>query len=391
MKSRAKRASLSRSLLLGALGVVAALPGCGVATENLGTSEAANTAGKDAWGPALSLRDDTPTWDGRPGAGWYVTPIHASLLPDGRVLLTGWGRAQPDRCAFPEGSRAHGTSFVLDPADLATRAGPGTVSITPLDEVAEQTPGWTKDVLYCAGHVPTSGGVLYTGGARYQDLGVRGHEAEVGLSSARVFDYASGQFRRLGGKMSGGPQAEPIKSRPQFGPQDKRGWRWYPTNTRLPDGTVLVSGGFSSLESANNSVEIFDPATETYTRIGDRNTFREFCTVHRGTTQDKGVTCIGNDNWIMAYVHIAHDCVLANDVICSNNTTLAGHVQVGDHVICSGFSAIHQYCRLGAHSFLGGFAGITRDVPPYVMVAGQPTAPHGINTEGLKRSGFSTE
>lgn len=264
MKSRATRASLSRSFLLGALGVVAALPGCGVATENLGTSEAANTAGKDAWGPALSLRDDTPTWDGRPGAGWYVTPIHASLLPDGRVLLTGWGRAQPDRCAFPEGSRAHGTSFVLDPADLATRAGPGTVSITPLDEVAEQTPGWTKDVLYCAGHVPTSGGVLYTGGARYQDLGVRGHEAEVGLSSARVFDYASGQFRRLGGKMSGGPQAEPIKSRPQFGPQDKRGWRWYPTNTRLPDGTVLVSGGFSSLESANNSVEIFDPATETF-------------------------------------------------------------------------------------------------------------------------------
>ena len=130
---------------------------------------------------------------------------------------------------------------------------------------------------------------------------------------------------------------------------------------------------------------------ETRLEIGDRNTFREFCTVHRGTTQDKGVTCIGNDNWIRAYVHIAHDCVLANDVICSNNTTLAGHVQVGDHVICSGFSAIHQYCRLGAHSFLGGFAGITRDVPPYVMVAGQPTAPHGINTEGLKRRGFSTE
>lgn len=126
----------------------------------------------------------------------------------------------------------------------------------------------------------------------------------------------------------------------------------------------------------------------THLVIGDRNTFREFCTVHRGTTQDKGVTCIGNDNWIMAYVHIAHDCVMGNDVICSNNTTLAGHVQVGDHVICSGFAAIHQFCRLGAHSFLGGFAAITRDVPPYVMVAGQPTAPHGINTEGLKRRGF---
>ena len=130
---------------------------------------------------------------------------------------------------------------------------------------------------------------------------------------------------------------------------------------------------------------------ETRLEIGDRNTFREFCTVHRGTVQDKGVTRIGNDNWIMAYVHIPHYCVMGNDVICSNNTTLAGHVQVGDHVICSGFSAIHQYCRLGAHSFLGGFAGITRDVPPYVMVAGQPTAPHGINTEGLKRRGFSAE
>lgn len=129
----------------------------------------------------------------------------------------------------------------------------------------------------------------------------------------------------------------------------------------------------------------------TRLEIGDRNTFREFCTVHRGTAQDKGVTCIGNDNWIMAYVHIAHDCVVGSDVICSNNTTLAGHVQVGDHVICSGFSAIHQFCRLGAHSFLGGFAAITRDVPPYVMVGGQPTAPHGINTEGLKRRGFSAD
>ena len=123
--------------------------------------------------------------------------------------------------------------------------------------------------------------------------------------------------------------------------------------------------------------------------IGDRNTFREFCTINRGTAQDQGVTRIGDDNWIMAYVHVAHDCVVGNDVIFSNNTTLAGHVHVGDHVICSGFSAVHQFCRLGAHSFLGGFAAVTRDVPPYVMVAGQPTAPHGINSEGLKRRGFT--
>ncbi|MBN8279551.1 MAG: acyl-ACP--UDP-N-acetylglucosamine O-acyltransferase [Gammaproteobacteria bacterium] len=125
--------------------------------------------------------------------------------------------------------------------------------------------------------------------------------------------------------------------------------------------------------------------------VGDRNTFREFCTVNRGTAQDQGVTRLGNDNWIMAYVHIAHDCVVGNDVIFSNNATLAGHVQVGDHVICSGFSAVHQFCRLGDHCFLGGFAAVTRDVPPYVMVAGQPTAPHGINAEGLKRRGFTPE
>lgn len=129
----------------------------------------------------------------------------------------------------------------------------------------------------------------------------------------------------------------------------------------------------------------------TRLEIGDRNTFREFCTINRGTAQDLGVTRIGDDNWIMAYVHVAHDCVVGSHVIFSNNTTLAGHVHVGDHVICSGFSAVHQFCRIGAHSFLGGFAAITRDVPPYVIVAGQPTAPHGINTEGLKRRGFTAE
>lgn len=129
----------------------------------------------------------------------------------------------------------------------------------------------------------------------------------------------------------------------------------------------------------------------TRLQIGDGNTFREFCTVHRGTIQDEGLTRIGDNNWVMAYVHIAHDCRVGNEVIFSNNATLAGHVQVADYVVCSGFSAVHQFCRLGAHSFLGGFAAVTRDVPPYVMVAGQPLAPHGINGEGLKRRGFTAE
>jgi UDP-N-acetylglucosamine acyltransferase len=129
----------------------------------------------------------------------------------------------------------------------------------------------------------------------------------------------------------------------------------------------------------------------TRLEIGDGNTFREFCTVHRGTSQDEGLTRIGHRNWVMAYVHIAHDCRVGNDVIFSNNATLAGHVHVADHVVCSGFSAVHQFCRLGAHSFLGGFAAVTRDVPPYVMVAGQPLAPHGINSEGLKRRGFTPD
>lgn len=125
--------------------------------------------------------------------------------------------------------------------------------------------------------------------------------------------------------------------------------------------------------------------------IGDRNTIREFCTLSRGTTQDRGETTIGDDNWIMAYVHIAHDCVVGNKTIMANNTTLAGHVHIGDWVICGGFSGVHQFCRVGAHAFLGMYAGINRDVPAYTMVSGQPAIPRGINSEGLKRRDFSAE
>jgi UDP-N-acetylglucosamine acyltransferase len=129
----------------------------------------------------------------------------------------------------------------------------------------------------------------------------------------------------------------------------------------------------------------------TRLEIGDRNTIREYCTINRGTAQDNGITTLGDDNWILAYVHIAHDCRVGSNTIFSNNATLAGHVHVGDWVIFAGFSGAHQFCHVGAHSFLGMYAGANRDVPAYTMVAGQPAAPKGINAEGLKRRGFSAE
>jgi UDP-N-acetylglucosamine acyltransferase len=123
--------------------------------------------------------------------------------------------------------------------------------------------------------------------------------------------------------------------------------------------------------------------------IGDRNTIRECTTINRGTAQDQGLTRIGNDNWIMAYVHIAHDCVIGSNVIFANNATFAGHCHVGDWAIFGGFSGLHQFCRAGAHCFMGMYAAVGRDVPAYVMVGGHPPAPHGINVEGLRRRGFS--
>lgn len=125
--------------------------------------------------------------------------------------------------------------------------------------------------------------------------------------------------------------------------------------------------------------------------IGDRNTIREFCTISRGTIQDTGHTILGDDNWIMAYVHIAHDCVVGNKTIMANNVTLAGHVHVDDWVIFGGFSGAHQFAKIGAHAFLGMYAGVNRDVPAYTMVSGQPAVPRGINSEGLKRRDFSEE
>jgi UDP-N-acetylglucosamine acyltransferase len=129
----------------------------------------------------------------------------------------------------------------------------------------------------------------------------------------------------------------------------------------------------------------------TRLEIGDRNTIREFCTLNCGTAQDIGVTRLGNDNWIMAYVHLAHDCQVGNNTIFANNSQLAGHVQVGDWVILGGFTVVHQFVRIGAHSMTAMGTILLQDVPPYVMASGNPSAPHGINSEGLKRRGFSSK
>ncbi|MDP5007937.1 MAG: acyl-ACP--UDP-N-acetylglucosamine O-acyltransferase, partial [Glaciimonas sp.] len=125
--------------------------------------------------------------------------------------------------------------------------------------------------------------------------------------------------------------------------------------------------------------------------IGDRNTIREFVTLNLGTVQDGGVTSLGNDNWIMAYVHIAHDCHIANNTVLANNATLGGHVYLGDWVFLGGFTTVHQFCHIGAHAMTAFTAAVTQDVPPFVTAAGNRAVPAGINSEGLKRRGFTSE
>ena len=125
--------------------------------------------------------------------------------------------------------------------------------------------------------------------------------------------------------------------------------------------------------------------------IGDRNTIREFCTFNCGTAQDKTVTTIGNDNWIMAYVHIAHDCVLGNNLILANNSSLAGHVEIDDYAILGGFTLVHQFCKIGSHSITAVGSVIFKDVPPFIIAAGYNAKPNGINSEGLKRRDFSSD
>jgi len=125
--------------------------------------------------------------------------------------------------------------------------------------------------------------------------------------------------------------------------------------------------------------------------IGDRNTIREFCTFNTGTAQDAGVTRVGDDNWIMAYVHIAHDCVVGNHTILANNATLAGHVHLGDWVILGGLTGVHQFVKIGAHAMAGFASRVAQDVPPFMMIEGNPLAVRGFNIEGLRRRGFTPE
>lgn len=129
----------------------------------------------------------------------------------------------------------------------------------------------------------------------------------------------------------------------------------------------------------------------TRLEVGDHNVFREFCSVNRGTAGGRGLTKIGDENLFMAYSHVAHDCIVGSNCVMSNCTALAGHVELGDWVILSGYAGIHQFCKVGAHSFLANNAAVTRDVPPYLLVAGTPAEPKGVNSEGLKRRGFSQQ
>ena len=146
---------------------------------------------------------------------------------------------------------------------------------------------------------------------------------------------------------------------------------------------------FSSIGEIPQDKKYNDEPSELI--IGDNNTIREYVTIHRGTQQGQGYTKVGNHNWIMAYVHIAHDCNVGNDTVFANGTTLAGHVTIEDYAILGGFTLVHQFCRVGAHSFCAMGTALNRDLPPYVMASGHYATTHGLNKEGLRRRGFSEE
>lgn len=159
------------------------------------------------------------------------------------------------------------------------------------------------------------------------------------------------------------------------------------SHTELGENNVVFP--FACLGEAPQDKKFSDE--ETYLKIGNNNTIREYVTINRGTVDDRKVTEVGDDNWIMAYVHIAHDCVVGDHTIMANGTTLAGHVHIGDYVILGGFTKIHQFCRVGAHAFTAMDTAMQKDVPPFVMAHGSPAKPRAINFEGLKRRDFSKD
>ena len=152
-------------------------------------------------------------------------------------------------------------------------------------------------------------------------------------------------------------------------------------------GTDNVFFQFASIGDAPQDKKYQGEPTRL--EIGDRNVFRESCTVNRGTTHDEGVTRVGSDNLLMACSHIAHDCQVGSRIVIANYVALGGHVQLGDWVIMGGYSGVHQFCKIGAHAFIANNAAVTRDVPPYIMAVGQPATPHSVNSEGLKRRDFN--
>ncbi len=176
-------------------------------------------------------------------------------------------------------------------------------------------------------------------------------------------------------------------------------------DVRIDSGTVIgphvVIKGPTSIGKHNRIYQFAsvgeDPQDKKYAaeitrlEIGDRNTIREFTSMHRGTQQDQGVTRIGSDNLFMAYTHVAHDCLIGDHVIMANGASLAGHVHLNDHAILGGFTLVHQFTQIGQYSFAAMGSAITQDIPPFVMVGGKPTRPHGINSVGMERNGISSE
>ncbi len=157
--------------------------------------------------------------------------------------------------------------------------------------------------------------------------------------------------------------------------------------TRIGSGNCIHD--HAALGCAPQDMKYRGEPTELH--IGDRNTIFQFCTFSRGTAQDGGVTRVGSDNWVMAYVHVAHDVQVGSHTILANNATLAGHVHVGDWVIIGGLTGVHQFCQIGAHAMTGFQSHVSQDVPPFMMVSGNPLGVHGFNIEGLRRRGFSRE